>query len=302
MEKFWLKIRQLILKQEIDEAIAEIESYQQHGLVDATIVIQHFKAGEYDLALSLIEKNNRLVQSDEQLFCEGLKTKIHMAEIELSVLHSQISAIRSGILEYHRRHYEVLHETISRLLFLRREIAFLKMERDHANQAEFEERQKEFKEYHEEAGQSCHNHENQLDDAENKELNRLYRKAVKLCHPDLLDDSQKEMAERIFILLKNAFERYDLEKVREICRQLESGEFGLQTDDQNAEINKLKAFYTKLKTETTEKSNELNLLLNSSIYRTLKFIPDTEAHFEYLKTRFKEEIAILEKEYDELSA
>lgn len=302
MEKFWLKIRRLISHQKIDEAINEIESYHVHGLIDATQILEYLKSGQLDIALAKIENKSALIQGDDQLLNEGLKTKIHMAEIELSVLHTQIATIRSAILNYHRRHYEVLHETISRLLFLRKEIAFLKMERDVIGQTEFEERENEFKEYHEEAAQNCLHQENQLSEDENKELNRLYRKAVKLCHPDLLANSQKEMAEKIFILLKNAFERYDLEKVSEICSQLEKGEFGLHPEEQNAEINKLKSFYAKLKTEITEKSNELKLLQNSTVYRTLKFIPDIEAHFDYLKARFTEEIKSLEKEFNDLSA
>ena len=76
----------------------------------------------------------------------------------------------------------------------------------------------------------------------------------------------------------------------------------MHPEEQNAEINKLKAFYAKLKTEITEKSNELKLLQNSTVYRTLKFIPDIEAHFDYLKARFTEEIKLLEKEFNDLSA
>ena len=88
-----------------------------------------------------------------------------------------------------------------------------------------QEAEEDYNTYHEEFESSKNEEIAKLTEDEQKELKSKYRKASKLCHPDLVSDEQKELATKLFAELSDAYERNDLEKVREILENLELGNF-----------------------------------------------------------------------------
>ncbi len=99
-----------------------------------------------------------------------------------------------------------------------------------------------------------------ISDEEKKELKNLFRKASRLCHPDIVSDELKEQAYEIMSELNNAYKMKDLNRVKEILQALESGpkfdvvsnsindkdifkskivEFGKKIDDIQSEIDEI---------------------------------------------------------------
>ena len=71
-----------------------------------------------------------------------------------------------------------------------------------------------------------------LDDEDKAELKRLYKKATKLCHPDIVAYDKKDDAQEIFKELNDAYMKQDISMVRELLLYLEGGDiFSLQESD-----------------------------------------------------------------------
>ena len=70
-----------------------------------------------------------------------------------------------------------------------------------------------------------------LNEAQQQALKTAYRKACRLCHPDIVADELKELAHKIMSELNVAKKKNDLARVLEILHALESGEsFGVASD------------------------------------------------------------------------
>jgi len=86
-----------------------------------------------------------------------------------------------------------------------------------------------------------------------KELKNIYKKASKLCHPDMVDELKLEDAQEFFKELNMAYKNKDLNLVREIFTFLDSGNIfhkgSLQTNDSKKlakDIEKIKILHDNL--------------------------------------------------------
>ena len=139
---------------------------------------------------------------------------------------------------------------------------------------EYEEAQQTYEEFHEEYEEIKEDvkKENKLSEEEKTLLKNLYKKAIKLCHPDLISEELKEKATKLTQELNEAYNRKDIEKIKEILLILESKEaFELtsnSTDDKKILQNKIKELKEKiefLKQEIEEiKANDTSNIINAS--------------------------------------
>ncbi len=116
-------------------------------------------------------------------------------------------------------------------------------------------------------------------DTQKKQLKLLYRKAVKLCHPDLVDESNKDRAHAIMIELNSVKERNNIVRLKEILTMLESGlgshlvSDTIDNDDASGrKISALKADIVLLK-------DRIAAIESSEQYIEIKSIDDQEAFF-----------------------
>ncbi|MBK7560888.1 MAG: DnaJ domain-containing protein [Chitinophagaceae bacterium] len=77
------------------------------------------------------------------------------------------------------------------------------------------EAEKDFNDYSKEYEISKDAKINELNEDEQKELKQKYRKASKLCHPDVVSEEQKELADKLFAELNAAYASNDLKRVRD---------------------------------------------------------------------------------------
>ncbi len=139
-----------------------------------------------------------------------------------------------------------------------------------------------------------------MNEAQQQALKTAYRKACRLCHPDIVADELKELAHKIMSELNVAKKKNDLARVLEILHALESGEsFGVASDTVD-DKEQLKAKIA----DTKEKIRLLELAIAeleaSESYQLIQAIDDKEAYFEQLKSQLEEEYRFLEQELRQL--
>ena len=94
---------------------------------------------------------------------------------------------------------------------------------------EYEEAKTHYKQYEDEYEnvKKAQKENIKLNDEEKIELKKLYKKAAKLCHPDIVPDELKEKAHKIMQELNEAYSKQDLNKIKSILTSLETTGFGL---------------------------------------------------------------------------
>ena len=129
-----------------------------------------------------------------------------------------------------------------------------------------------------------------------KELKQKYRKASKLCHPDVVSEDQKELANKIFAELNAAYERNDLQRVKEILENLEQGNFFVNKSDKVNENKLLKAEIEKLRLRIKELKLEVQEIKESETYETIIGIEDWDIYFNVTKEKLQELTKNIESE------
>ena len=101
----------------------------------------------------------------------------------------------------------------------------LKTQEDILDDEEFIQAKTDYEEFHSEYEQIEEENKQifEINEEEKKELKTLYRKASRLCHPDIVVDALKEQANEIMQMLNTAYAKKDLQDVKKILQSLEKG-------------------------------------------------------------------------------
>lgn len=243
-----------------------------------------------------IAAQSQLSQSGD-ISIDGLRTKAAMLEIQLSVLINRLSDAQFQVNEYRQRHYRELNEVIGKLLYLKREILFFQAEKNADYQNEFAQAEMEYKRFRESPNPINSQTLQKLSDTEQKMIQRLFRQASKLCHPDLVRDDQQETASQWFIDLSRAYMANDLDAVAKICEALESGEIlFVSKTGEISEQDLLRSAISRLKNDVDGRSFELMHLEESPLMKTICSISDWDSYFAGMKAKFEGECERLELE------
>ena len=132
-----------------------------------------------------------------------------------------------------------------------------------------------------------------ITDEEKIELKQLYRKAVKLCHPDIVTDELKVQAKTIIQKLNDAYAKSDLLKVKAILHSLETGKsFDTDSDTINdKEI--LKEKIVEMRQKIAEIEQEIDEIKTDETFQTIQEIDDWDVYFEDMEEA-------LQKQYENL--
>ena len=133
----------------------------------------------------------------------------------------------------------------------------------------------------------------QLSVDEKKEIKKLFRRSVKLCHPDITIDKHKKQAHNIMQELNDAYSRKDISKIKEILFSLENGmSFETESDViDDEEILKLKIL--DIKKNINNVISEINDLKNDETYSLIKDLNNWDEYFIGIEE-------LLNKEYADL--
>lgn len=129
-----------------------------------------------------------------------------------------------------------------------------------------------------------------ISDEEKKELKMLYRKGVKLCHPDIVAPDDREEATRIIAMLNDAYEKRDLEGIREILQEIgKSSTFTVQEKKEINDKELLRGKIAGVRSRIAAVEQEIEQIRNDDTYRNIQKIDDWDAYFAEIEKALREE-------------
>jgi len=156
----------------------------------------------------------------------------------------------------------------------------------------------EFNEEYEETKEKEKNSFN-LDEDEKKELKKAFRKASKLCHPDIVTDELKEQAEELMKELNDAYSTKNLKRVREILFSLENGTGFDVGSDKIDNKEQLRTKIAEFRESLAEIERELEGIRENEVYTLLNEIDDVDEYLQNMKVELDNEIERLGEELKE---
>ncbi len=273
----------------IAEQIKKLEEYQSNEKVNDLIIL--LKQKSYGEAINQIEifiNLNKQITFWIDPEIDALKLEVKSLEAKINNLSDEKADLEKIVHEFGIRHNQELGKLIIRILQYRKENA--------KGTPQEEEAEQDYNSYHEEFEFSKDEEVTILTEEEQKELKNKYRKASKLCHPDLVSEEQKELATKIFAELSNAYERNDLLKIREILANLESGNFFTAKSDAINEKELLKIEIELLRLKIKGLKEQLQIIIESPTYKTIISIDNWEEYFSNAKKELSSQLKNLENE------
>jgi hypothetical protein len=131
----------------------------------------------------------------------------------------------------------------------------------------------------------------ELSEDEQQELKRLFRKASKKCHPDVVPPEHQAAAAAMFRDLSEAYEKGDLARVQQIGTQAEAGIF-TASDKATAADQKasLQARVKAVRAALEKARAELAAVQQSAACRVMSQHPDWDAYFQTQAEKLDQEI------------
>jgi DNA repair exonuclease SbcCD ATPase subunit len=135
-----------------------------------------------------------------------------------------------------------------------------------------------------------------ITDEDKQELKKLYKKAARLCHPDIVADELKDKAHALMQQLNDAYSKMDLVAIKEMLKSLENGISFLVASDSINDKELLKAKIDELKEKIQAIKEEIEQIQSDETYQVIQKLDDWDGYFEELKTTLETEKERLEKE------
>jgi len=228
-----------------------------------------------------------IVYEDEQI--QGLKLELKILEKQFLLLSCRVEEYHNAINDFNAKYHITLGTLIEEVLILREEYYEFMYKNNDQYEYEYFEAKKDFENFHSEFKDHHYETPIELSKKEKKELKRLYKKASRLCHPDIIEEGKRDKAEELFKTLNAAYQQKDLNKVSEILEQLLTGEsFSITSDaifDKKILKRKIGTTRGKIKSIRIElesiKQNETFILVNK--------IDDLDDYFEDKRHELQEE-------------
>ena len=283
-------IKSLISLEEEDEIEAHIFKLEHLGIIpELEKIILSLKEKSYSKAAIAIEqfinqRNNISIFIDPEM--DGLKLEAKSLEAKLNKLSNEKADLEKLIHEFGVRHNKELGELILKILKYRKTKA-----KGTPKETEAEE---DYKNYSQEFEVSKNEKVADLTEEELLEIKKKYRSASKLCHPDVVSEEQKELADKLFTELNKAYEQNDLKKVTEILENLKKGNFFVSKSDTITEKQLMKAEIEKLKIRISELQQQVELIKESDAYNTISTLKDWDVYFKETKEKLENQAKELE--------
>lgn len=136
----------------------------------------------------------------------------------------------------------------------------------------------------------------ELNNEEIKELKTLWKKACKLCHPDIVADELKEKAHEIMQSLNDAYSKRDINKVKQILANLENGFMFEVSSDSIDDKEILKSKIREYRQNIKDIEDEIENIKSDETFITISKFENWDEYFKALKTQLRMEEEKLENE------
>lgn len=227
----------------------------------------------------------------------AIKLEIKALEIQIASLEDERSDMEKMIYVFEVKHDKELGAIILQILELRKKRLQKEKKDNPEKEAEYIETERDYNTYKETYETASKENINELKPEEQNELNLIFRKASKLCHPDIVADEQKEKAQKVFVELKKAYDNNNLKRVKEIYNDLKKGVF-VALGEKVTEKQMLLSIVIELRSKRNEFENILQQLKESETFQKIQKIMDLDIYFNEKKKELtevlKEEESIIE--------
>ena len=163
---------------------------------------------------------------------------------------------------------------------------------------EYEEAKEDFEEFYSEYEKIQKEDRFELDEAQQKELKTLFRKAMKLCHPDIVADSFKAEANRIAQELNEANSKKDLKRIQKILHDLENGIIFVVASDAITNKEVLKEKIKDIQEKLTLMNYEIETLKEDDLFVILEEFETLEEYFEIMQVELQKQLEDLQEELE----
>ncbi len=250
-----------------------------------------------DIIRKILKKKEELLQEnirEKQENFDELKTEYDAFKKEINDLEKELEDLDEFDDAYDET-YEELYKRKEELHKKRKETREAKdtLENDESFQ-EYEEVKEDYEEFSKEYDEIVSKEHYILDVEELNELKKLFRKASRLCHPDITTDEFKEQAHDVMAELNEAYAQKDLQKVKDILYSLESGTVFEVASDKINDKELLKAKIVEIRKKSDMTIVELEKLKEDETFIIIQEIDDWDDYFKEAKKQ-------LEAEYYSLS-
>ncbi|HOJ37319.1 MAG TPA: hypothetical protein PLI27_08375 [Ignavibacteriales bacterium] len=308
MNKFLFRrlitIRSLILLNLNDEVINETKKLKKFNTKeDLSQIIENLEKQNFEQVVKLIDQITNLNEKIDLFETNDIKTlNFYLKQLnkKLNKLRKRKENIERKIIDFGILYNLEVGTIIERILFLRKELVKYELEQDPNNEElkdEFRDAFDDYEKYHAEIEEM--KRKNLLNEEQLKDLKSKFRKATKLCHPDLIDESMKETAEKIFSDLKAAYENNDIETVDKILEMLETQDILIPKTEEITDKDKLIAEIKKTNYNIKQEELAIKKLQESETYRLIKSFRDIRDYIESTKKQMQVELDALEEIYKE---
>lgn len=300
-------IRNLILLKDEDDI--QRQTVKLKNLLDAFPSEKHLsairetipliEAGSFEEAIKQIDDFIRdfkqiAVYIDPELL--EAKFLVNVFEIQLSSLQDEKAELEKAIRSFQIRYTNELGDITLKVLGLKKEKLREESEIDPSKKDEYEEVCRDYDNYNQASEKTKKEKIYELTEEDQIKLKGKYRKASRLCHPDVVSDAVKDKAASIFNALTLAYKQNDLKRVSEILDDLEKGRWLVPLIETINETSLLKAEVIALRTKISAMVAEIILMKNEEPYLTINKIQNLDAYFTERKELLLNQLDTLEKQ------
>lgn len=241
------------------------------------------------------------------LTTEWLKIHLNIIYLEAEIIRLKYEQadIEKKIRAFDARHERDLGHLIREILKIKIKIAHQKAAKNPKNksrQYRYAETRKDYTQFDKHYDTSHEKNVLPLAGNQQKVLKDKFRRATKLCYPDLVSPECKDDAQRVFVQLKQAYDTNNLAQVEAILTYLEDGKpFETIHNARATSYEQLSARCLYLQQTIEQMQKEISTLKNTKTYRIMAHYTDTDAYFEALKTQLQTELEYLNEFFNRLS-
>lgn len=264
---------------------------EQRGFEKLKNIVAALKENKYSLGTELIE----LFLSELRQLVKYQSPEFMALKLEEKNIKHQIVLLEDEKIQLNKtiRHFEIKHDKVLGFLILK----ILKIQKENAKKNNFAEAEEKYNSYKENYDTNKNKTVNELDEQEQINLKKLFRKAAILCHPDKVQEEFHKDAAKVYIELTEAYEQNNIKKVEVLLENLKNGVINLKNEHkENIELKKLNAKVKYLNLKRDELISEIINLKESKTYLTISIIDDWDDYLSNQKEKLELQLELLNME------
>lgn len=253
-------------------------------------------AADFITAFAALRKKYGYEPLSQQLSIDDtlllINLEIKALEMQISSLQDEKADMEKKIYEFNAHYNTQLGELIQQILLVKYQIAQLQVQQNptsKSKQKHYQQTQQNYEQFNHNFEQNQQQNTQQLPDNLLRELKDKFRRATKLCYPDLVKPEFATEAQRIFVALKEAYDTNNLQKVNEILDYLENGK-PFATDQTQTTKQQLQHRCQHLQQVLSQLIHDINTLKNTQTYQIIEQHPNPNEYLANLKTQLQTEL------------